>query len=125
MNDAITLVFPDEPGAPSLQSLQADLLELEEVVNADRETTRSIGVAELALWVGFAADALAVAPVAVGVIRKVIERVRGRGIRNAVVELPNGVKISIDSATPEEIAALVSAWKQEQVVSSRRRNQPG
>jgi hypothetical protein len=114
MSDVITIRFPNEIGSETLKGLQAELLEFDEIAEAGSATTRSIGVAGVALWVGFAADAVSVAAVAAAVLKKIIDRVRVKGVRGAVIELPNGVRISIDSASTDEIFSLVSAWRLEE-----------
>lgn len=113
MNEVVTILFPSDPGAEELEALRADLRSVEGFTGAGTETTRSVGLVELALWVGFAADALAVATVAVATLAMVIDKVRGRRIRGAVIELPNGAKISVDSTSPEELRSIVSAWQLE------------
>ena len=119
MSDTITILFPDSPGSETLTALQADLSGLTEVAQAGSAATRSIGAAELVMWVGFAADALAVASVASATVRKIVNCVREKRIRGAVIELPNGIRISIDSASADKIKSLVSAWKQEETQWSR------
>lgn len=119
MSDVVTILFPENPSPETLKGLQAELVDLAEVAEAGPATTRSVGAAELVMWVGFAADALGVAAVAAAALGKIIERVRGKKIKGAVIELPNGVKISIDSASADEVLTLVSAWKEEEAQWSR------
>lgn len=119
-NDVITIRFPQDPGAANVKALETELLDIKGVAQAGSDTTRSIGAADLAMWVGFAADAFGVATVAAAAITKIIDRVQSKGIRRAVIELPNGVKVSIDSTSTEEIVALVTAWRQEEGRRSRR-----
>lgn len=114
MHETITLRFPASPDPASLEALRTELLSLGEVTKTGSATTRSIGPAEVAMWVGLVADAVAVATVASGTLKKIMDRVRARQIRGAVVELPNGVRISIDSASEDQILSLVSAWRREE-----------
>ena len=116
----ITIHFPEDAGTARVNELQTDLLDIEGVAKAGSDTTRSIGVADVAMWVGFAADFFGVATVAAAAIMKIVDRVRKKGIRHAVIELPNGAKISLDSTSTEEIVALVSALKPEEGRRSRR-----
>ena len=66
------------------------------------------------------ADTLGVAAVAVAVFRKIADRLKAKGVRGTVIELPNGVKIAMDSASPDQVVAMVSAWHREQEDWSRR-----
>lgn len=120
MSEVVTILFPSDPGSERLRELQGDLRALEGFAGAGTEQTRSAGIAELAMWVGFAADALGLVSAATETLGKIAEKVRGQGIRGAVIELPNGVRISIDSASPDDIKKLVSAWQVEKVQWSRR-----
>jgi len=119
MNDVITILLPEDLGAERLKELQSELRGVEEVADSGTATKRAIGAAELALWVGFAADALAIGAVASTVLGKIIDRLRKKRVRGAVIELPNGVRISVDSATPDEVLAMASAWKKEEARWSR------
>jgi hypothetical protein len=118
-SDIITILFPKDTGSETLKGLQAELVDFDEIAEAGAATTRSVGAANLALWVGFAADAIGVAAVAAATLKKIIDRVRMKGVRGALIELPNGVRISIDSASMDEILSLVSAWKLEDAQWSR------
>ena len=113
MKDVITIQFPRDTGSETLKELRGELIAVKEVAGVGAATTRTVGVTDLALWVGFAADAMSVASLAVAALNNVIDRVRAKGVRGAIIELPNGVKISVESASADEILSLVSAWKGE------------
>jgi hypothetical protein len=119
MNDVITILFEAEPNDDRVESLKTDLLGIEGVESVGADATRSIGIAELGVWVSFAADALGVATAAASIVKGIGDRVRSRGVRRAVIELPNGVRISIDNASVDEITSIVSAWKDEEASWSR------
>ena len=118
----ITIHFPEGGAEASVNELQTELREIEGVSRAGSNTTRSIGAAEVAMWVGFAADFFGVATVATAAITRIVERIRKKGIRHAVIELPDGARVSIDAASAEDIAAIVAALKPDG--SRRARRQP-
>jgi hypothetical protein len=115
LNDVITILFEAEPNDARVESLKTALLGIEGVESVGADATRSIGVAELGVWVSFAADALGVATAAASIVKAIGDRVRSKGVSGAVIELPNGVRISIDNASVDDITSIVSAWKDEEV----------
>ena len=120
MSHMVTILFPEGLGDATLPALEADLRTLDEVTRTGQVSTRAITRAAVALWVGLAADTLGVAAVAVAVFRKIADRLKAKGVRGTVIELPNGVKIAMDSASPDQVVAMVSAWHREQEDWSRR-----
>ena len=81
MGEVVTILFPPGTGADTLDALQADLPAIDGFTGAGSEATRSVGIAELALWVGFAGDALGLVTAAAAILQKLVAKVRGRGIR--------------------------------------------
>lgn len=113
MRDFVSVVLPEQVDAEQAEVVQRELSGLREVEEAGSASTRSPTVAGLFIWVAFAVDAVTAGVAAASAIQKIVDRIRGRGILGAVIELPNGVTIKVDSARPEEIQKLAAAWKEE------------
>jgi hypothetical protein len=106
----LSIEFPRGTPADTVQSVAAQLEQLDEVDRTDAPTERSIVGAAL-LLVNVAGPVLQNVATALPVIQKIIESIRGRGVTGATIELPDGTKISVDSASAEDIERILAAAK--------------
>jgi hypothetical protein len=104
----LSIEFPRGTPADTVQSVAAELDQLDEVDETTAPTERSVIAAAL-LLVNVAGPVLQNVATAVPVIQKIIESLRGRGVTGATIELPDGTKISVDNASAEDIERLVEA----------------
>jgi hypothetical protein len=104
----LSIEFPRGTSADTVQSVAAELDQLDEVDETTAPTERSVIAAAL-LLVNVAGPVLQNVATAVPVIQKIIESLRGRGVTGATIELPDGTKISVDNASAEDIERLVEA----------------
>lgn len=77
-------------------------------VAAASSTTRSFDPASAIGWVQLATESLTAAAAAVVVVQRVVEAIRGRGIRGAKLKF-DGTEISVDEASVADIERLVQA----------------
>ena len=103
--DVFRIELPDAEGAVASDVAQ-DLRRLDAVAETSADT-RSIGAALVLVKV--VGGVLGDAATAVPIVQKVVEMIRGKGVTGAKIELPNGTKISVDSASVDEIERLVAA----------------
>jgi hypothetical protein len=61
-------------------------------------------------WVQLGAETLSAAASAIAVVQKVVEAIRGRGVRGARLKL-EGIEVSVDSASVEDLERLVDALR--------------
>jgi hypothetical protein len=108
MSDVLTIKLPDGSAPADATLLSEALGELPAVESARPRRTRS-DLASIALLVELAGSAFTVVATAVPIIQKIIGTIRGKGIKGAVIEFPNGGKLTIDSASVEDIERLVRA----------------
>jgi hypothetical protein len=104
----LSIEFPRGTPADTVQSVAAELDQLDEVDETTAPTERSVIAAAL-LLVNVAGPVLQNVATAVPVVQKIIESLRGRGVTGATIELPDGTKISVDNASAEDIERLVEA----------------
>jgi hypothetical protein len=104
----LSIEFPRGTPADTVQSVAAELDQLDEVDETTAPTERSVIAAAL-LLVNVAGPVLQNVATAVPVVQKIIESLRGRGVTGATIELPDGTKISVDNASAEDIKRLVEA----------------
>ena len=110
--DVFVVSLPPETDEAEREALEGELKEVDEVEDAGPSDLKSIDAATIEAWVQVATGVLTVATTAIPLIKAVVGRIRNRGIRGATIELPNGVKISVDGASSEEIERLVRAATQ-------------
>ena len=114
MKDTVTLLLPGDLSEAELTEIMGEIKGMDEIDEAGSSTTRSIELATLMVWIGFAADALGTAAAAADLFKKIFGKLKSRGVTNAQVELPNGVKINLESASIEDIKDIVSSWQAEE-----------
>ena len=107
--DGLVIEFGGGVPGEELRSLRDGLGGLEGVEDTVSMDTRGVDAATAMLWVQVAAGVIGAVGSALPVIRSVVEMVRGKGIRGAKIRLPNGVEISVDEATPQELERLIGA----------------
>ena len=108
MADFLTIQLP--PGSASGDaSLVSDALNELPVVESSRPLQTRSDLATVALLVQLAGSVFSAVTTAVPAIQKIIATIRGKGIKGAVIEFPGGGRLSIDSASVEDIERLIRA----------------
>jgi hypothetical protein len=113
MSNTITIVLPGDVDAEVVDSVRQEIMAMKEVEDSGAMTTRSLELATIMLWVSLAGDVLGLAGATATLIQKVSGRLRAKGIRGVEIELPNGAKISMDSASVEDIERILDRWRNE------------
>lgn len=108
MSDVLTIKLPPGSASADATLLTEALDELPVVASARTRETRG-DLASIALLVELAGSVFTVVTTAVPIIQKIIGTIRGKGIKGAVIEFPGGGKLSIDSASVEDIERLIRA----------------
>jgi hypothetical protein len=108
MRETFIIQLPPEAAA-QLASLQVDIRGWDGVADTS-STTRSIDPVTATGWVQLASTSLAAAGAAVLLVQKIIDTVRGRGIRGATLKF-DGVELSVDNASVKDVERLVEALR--------------
>lgn len=106
----LSIEFPRGTSPDVVGSVADELEGLAEVDETSAPTERSVVGAAL-LLVSVAGPVLQHVATAVPVVQKIVEMLRGRGVTGATIELPDGTKISVDSASAEDIERILEAAK--------------
>ncbi len=106
----LSIEFPRGTPPDTVQSVADELDRLDEVDETNAPTERSVIGAAL-LLVSVAGPVLQNVATALPVVQKIIEALRGRGVTGATIELADGTKISVDSASAEDIERILEAAK--------------
>jgi hypothetical protein len=105
----LSLTLPSRTSIETVRALTADLETLQEVEQTTTSDRSFLGAALVLVKV--AGPALESAATALPLIQKIVELVRGRGVSGASIELADGTKISVDSASAADIERLLEAAK--------------
>jgi hypothetical protein len=116
MTDSITLILPKEVPTRIVADLESELGAMGEVAEASEVRTRTIDVASIMLVLTLVSDALGVTSLAVDLFQKIAGRMKSKGISGAEIELPNGVRIKLDSASVNDIQQIIGEWKTEEQI---------
>jgi len=109
MNDNFHITLPNEVTEEQLESIKAKLHDIETIKSIDSVATRAIADGNLIIWVQLVGGVLSAVSNAVPFILKIIKIIRNKGILSAQIKLPNGIEISTDKSSAEEIINLLEA----------------
>jgi hypothetical protein len=116
MTQGITLLLPQDVAASRVDDVRRTLTDVAGVTEVRPLEIRAIDPSAVMTWISFAADAFSVAGAAATAIGFIADRVRQHKVHGAVIQLPNGVKITLDSASPDDILRIVTEWKAEEAL---------
>lgn len=114
MQDVFTITLPETASKSDVQALRDSLKQMESVKSARSVTPRGVDPNAVMVWVQVASGALGAISTGVPLIKGAIDQIRGKGIKGVTIELPSGVKISVDNASAADIEKLVRAAGQGQ-----------
>jgi hypothetical protein len=116
MTQGVTLFLPQDAASSHVDDVRRTLAEVEGVTEVRPLEVRAIDPVAVMTWISFTADALSIASVAATAIGGIVDRMRKARVHGAVIQLPNGAKITLDSASPDEILRIVTEWKAEEAL---------
>jgi hypothetical protein len=116
MTQGITLLVPQGAAPSGVEDVRRALAEVEGVTDVRPLEVRALDPVSIMTAISFAADALSIASAAATVIGSIVDRVRKAKVHGAVIQLANGVKITLDSASPDDILRIVTEWKAEEAL---------
>jgi len=106
MSQVLTLTLPKDTSPEDVEALQNEIKSMSEVKAAGVDNPRAVDLTAIAagitVWlnlIGPASD----------VVKKIIDLIRGKGLSNVEISLPNGGKIKVDSASAAEVEQLLKA----------------
>lgn len=110
MANIFSIELPTSVSDSDIETLKTEIKELENVTNAGLEDARSgIDPVSLGIWVQTVTGILGLIGTAVPIIQKIIEMLRGKGIKGAKISLANGVVINVDEVSVKELERLLRA----------------
>jgi hypothetical protein len=113
MEDAFTIEFPRTVSDRELEALQAEIKQVSEVEDAGSMGARGVDPQMIMLWVQVISGVLGVVSTGVPIIQKIIEMIRGKGIKGAKITLANGTTISVDDISAKDLESLFKAARQQ------------
>jgi len=109
MEDSFTIMLPASASEAEVEALEQALKQIDAVADAGALSTRGLDPASIGVWVQVATSVLGVVGIAVPLIQKIVETIRGKGVTGAKIKLPNGAEIAVDNATTGEIERILQA----------------
>ena len=100
-------VLPKGAAKEAADKLREEVSSIEAVSEARVVRPRSVG-ADAMLWISVAANVVGVATAGYALFEKVRRAIRKQKLEGVHIERPDGVRISLDKASPQEIQALLS-----------------
>ncbi len=104
--DVFRIHLPEAASPDDAAELASALRDVDGVVETAADT-RSLAAALVLVQV--VGGALADVSTALPVVQKVVALIRGKGVTGAKIELPDGTKIAVDSASIDELERLIGA----------------
>ena len=116
MTQGVTLFLPRNAELSHVDDLRRAVADVDGVTEVRQLEMRAFDPATVMTWISFTADALSIASLAATAIGALVDRVRKARVHGAVIQLPNGAKITLDSASPDDILRIVNEWKAEEAL---------
>jgi hypothetical protein len=109
MEDAFTITLSEGTLSTDLDTLQAELRELDGIADVGSMEALSVSPQEVMLWVQTAAGVIGVATAVVPLLEKIRGLFRKKSVRGAQVTLGDGTVIKFDDVTADELERLLQA----------------
>jgi len=105
--NAFTISLPDSTPPAKQDELEAALQDMPSVEGAGVSETRGIDPQAVMIWVKLAGEMIATAGAMLPVLQKVVDMIRGKGIKGAKINLPGGATLQVDEASTADIERLM------------------
>jgi hypothetical protein len=106
MTQILTFNLPPGSSADDGKALESAMRSIDVVKSAGVQQVRG-DLATIAVWLSIAKPA---ADIAMDVVRKMVDVIRGKGLSGVVIELPNnGGTVRVDSASAADLEKLMKA----------------
>jgi hypothetical protein len=112
MEDLITIELPSTTPEEDLKALKDQIQKMGDVEDTGSLGERSIDPVTLGLWIQLATGALGVVSTGVPIIQKIVEMIRGKGIKGVKLTLANGTTVSVDDASAKDLEKLIRVANQ-------------
>ena len=119
MADIFTIELPATVSKNEMASLENEIRAIEGVADSGTVQSRGIDMIAAGLWVKLVGSGLEAADAGAGAIQKIVETIRGKGIKNVKIKLANGVIIQADEISARDLEKAIQAANQQ--AGSRRR----
>jgi hypothetical protein len=103
----LTLKLPAGTSTAVGEALERDIRLIAEVKAAGVQHTRGLDAATIAVWLSIAKPA---ADIAMDVVKRIIDIIRGKGMTGVVIELPDGAgSVKADYSSASDLEKLLKA----------------
>jgi hypothetical protein len=103
----LSIEIPEGASQETLRELTDELRQLDGVEDTNEPTRSVVGTALVLVKV--AGPILEGVSTALPIVKKIVGLIRGKGVSGAQIELPDGTKLSVDSASAGDIERLLEA----------------
>lgn len=114
MGDVFKVVLPTGISKDEIVSLEAELNDIDVVEDAGRASSRAFDAASATLSIRVEGGMLDLVGTAVPLLNKVLDTIRGRGIKGARITMPNGTTVEADEISVRGLEALVRVARSEE-----------
>ena len=109
MDIGIKIIPSKQTNEALLGDVESELKQLEGIIGAGSSSSRAIDPGSILLWVKLSAELITAAGAAVTVVQQIINLLRKKNMSDAILEFANGTKVSVSSASAEDLAKLLQA----------------
>ncbi len=109
MDDVLTIELPNTLSKTEVKGLRDEIRQLNEVVDADSQIARGVDAVTLGIWIQLATDIFGAVGSGMPIVQKIVELVRGKGIKGAKIVLANGGSVSVDEISVKDLERIIRA----------------
>jgi hypothetical protein len=111
MSQVLKIRLPEDSEQVNLKEIETELKQVDGVKYAGSAKARGGELETALLVVQLIGQVMSAASTAYPTIQKIGSIFHRKGLKGVTVEGPNGIKISLDKASPEDVQKLVDAMK--------------
>jgi hypothetical protein len=108
MEPVFRIDLPADTPPEQAQTLAAEIRTLAEVENTGTLAARGLDPVSIGVWVKLAVSVVGAVKTAVPVIEKVINQIRGKGVKGAKITFADGIVVSVDEISLKDLQALLN-----------------
>ena len=122
MADIFTIDLPATVSRNEVKSLENEIMGIEGVADAGTDEARGVDMIAIGLWVKLIGSGAGALDAGASAIQKIVETIRGKGIKNATITLANGVVIKVDEISAKDLERIIQAANQRAGSRARKKN---
>lgn len=111
MSETFYINLPKELSEADREDILSEIRNIEGVEESDLDEERAIDPVSITMYITIATTVLTLAEKALPFFERIMDRIKGKGIKDFVVTLPDDTKIAIKEGSAEDVKKIAEAFQ--------------